>query len=83
MRDSRAPLADWIAARFRAKPLADDAGNATGLITGYHEPELSGSLQRESPRQTPLYRRPHHAPVAQAHPARSLHLEEEGLDRVV
>ncbi|HWS76221.1 MAG TPA: MltA domain-containing protein [Quisquiliibacterium sp.] len=70
MRDSRAPLAEWIAARFRAKPLADDAGNATGLITGYHEPELSGSLQRESPRQTPLYRRPPEA-VLRDRPSRT------------
>lgn len=58
LRTAQPPLRDWIAARFRARPLAGDDGSTTGLITGYHEPELTGSLQRESAAQTPLHRRP-------------------------
>ncbi len=33
-------------------------GEAKGLITGYYEPELNGSLQRSGPYNVPLYRRP-------------------------
>ena len=53
-----AELRAWIERRFVAWPLADDKGRREGLITGYHEPLLSGSLQRENDRQTPLYSPP-------------------------
>lgn len=64
-----AGLAGWISARFKARPLTDEAGGATGLITGYHEPELTGSRVRESAGQVPLYRRPPDAVLA-ARPSR-------------
>lgn len=70
LRSTPLPLRDWIADRFRARPLAGEDGAATGLITGYHEPELTGSLQRESPAQVPLYRRPPE-PVLRERPARA------------
>ena len=41
-----------------AHPLTADDGATQGLITGYHEPELTGSRQRESAAQGPLYQRP-------------------------
>ena len=41
-----------------AWPLADDKGRRDGLITGYHEPLLSGSLTRENEQQTPLFAPP-------------------------
>ena len=72
-----AGLAGWISARFRAKPLTDDAGGTTGLITGYHEPELTGSRARESAGQVPLYRRPPDAVLA-ARPSRE-RIETGGL----
>lgn len=72
-----AGLAAWISARFRAKPLTDDAGGTTGLITGYHEPELTGSRARESAGQVPLYRRPPDAVLA-ARPSRE-RIETGGL----
>ena len=53
-----ADLRQWIERRFVAWPLADDKGRREGLITGYHEPLLTGSLARESDRQTPLYAPP-------------------------
>ncbi|NBQ89458.1 MAG: hypothetical protein EBU07_18760, partial [Betaproteobacteria bacterium] len=53
-----AELRAWIERRFVAWPLADDKGRREGLITGYHEPLLTGSLQRENDRQTPLYAPP-------------------------
>ena len=51
-------LRGWIERRFVAWPLADEKGRRDGLITGYHEPLLTGSLQRENDRQTPLYAPP-------------------------
>lgn len=50
-------LREWIAARFEAWPL-QDANGATGLLTGYYEPVVTGSRTRESALQEPLYRRP-------------------------
>lgn len=50
-------LREWIAARFDAWPL-QDANGATGLLTGYYEPVVTGSRTRESALQAPLYRRP-------------------------
>ncbi len=51
-------LRAWIERRFQAWPLAGENGDPVGLITGYHEPVLTGSRERESPGQVPLYRRP-------------------------
>jgi len=51
-------LRAWIAHRFAAWPLAGESGDRVGLITGYHEPVLTGSRERESPDQVALYRRP-------------------------
>lgn len=51
-------LRAWIERRFVAWPLVDDRGRREGLITGYHEPLLSGSLQRESDQQVALYAPP-------------------------
>jgi len=48
----------WIESRFIARPLVDAQGRDQGLITGYHEPLLSGSLVRETAAQAPLYRLP-------------------------
>ncbi len=53
-----AELRAWIEGRFVAWPLADDKGRREGLITGYHEPLLTGSLERENDRQTPLFSPP-------------------------
>ena len=51
-------LRSWIERRFVAWPLADDKGRRDGLITGYHEPLLTGTLQRENDRQIPLFAPP-------------------------
>jgi len=51
-------LRAWIETRFEAWPLTNRDGSATGLITGYHEPLLTGSRQRESPGQVALYQPP-------------------------
>ena len=50
-------LKDWIATRFSAWPLARDDGRP-GLLTGYYEPVMSGSREREHAGQAPLYRSP-------------------------
>lgn len=57
-RANRERLRAWIEARFVARPLAGANGDATGLITGYHEPELLGSRARLAAGQVPLHRRP-------------------------
>ena len=75
--DRDAALADWIATRFQARALTGDDGSPVGLITGYHEPELTGSRARESADQVPLYRRPPDAVLA-ARPARE-RIETRGL----
>jgi len=51
-------LRSWIESRFEARALIDAQGSAQGLITGYYEPLLRGSRQRESASQVPLYARP-------------------------
>lgn len=51
-------LRAWIERRFEAWPLAGANGDTLGLITGYHEPLLTGSRERETPKQVPLLRRP-------------------------
>ncbi|MFP5405127.1 MAG: murein transglycosylase A, partial [Gammaproteobacteria bacterium] len=52
------PLRHWIESRFVAWPLRGAGGEDVGLITGYHEPLVTGSREQESAAQTPLYRRP-------------------------
>ena len=51
-------LLQWINQRFDAWPVTNANGAARGLLTGYFEPVFSGSLQRESPTQVPLYLMP-------------------------
>ncbi len=51
-------LKEWVQQRFVARPVTGADGNADGLITGYHEPALTGSLVRRDVRQEPVYRRP-------------------------
>lgn len=63
-------LRDWLEQRFRAQPIAGADGAREGLVTGYHEPELSGSRLRASPDQVPLYRRPPEQ-VLRARPTRA------------
>jgi membrane-bound lytic murein transglycosylase A len=48
----------WLARRFEARLLRAPDGSDRGLITGYYEPELRGSRDRESASQVPLLRRP-------------------------
>jgi membrane-bound lytic murein transglycosylase A len=57
-RRERTQLRDWLGRRFEARLLRAPDGNDRGLITGYYEPELRGSRERESPSQVPLLRRP-------------------------
>jgi membrane-bound lytic murein transglycosylase A len=71
------PIGAWVERRFVATPLTDDDGNAVGLITGYYEPLLTGSRERASPSQAPLYRRPP-AHVLASSPTRA-RIEREGL----
>lgn len=42
---------DWLQTRFAASPLASATGGDSGLLTGYHEPQVDGSRVRESTRQ--------------------------------
>jgi membrane-bound lytic murein transglycosylase A len=51
-------LRAWIEKRFVAWPLLGADGGELGLITGYHEPLLTGSRHREHAGQAPVYRRP-------------------------
>ncbi len=53
-----AALKAWIASRFQAWPVLGADNNDTGLITGYHEPILSGSRIRENGGQAAVYKRP-------------------------
>ena len=52
-----APLR-WLTHRFEPQLLRGADGSEQGLITGYYEPELTGSRQRESASQVPLLARP-------------------------
>lgn len=52
------PFRAWVEATFIARPLSDAQGRDQGLITGYHEPLLSGSVSRESASQAPAYQLP-------------------------
>ncbi len=58
MRSEKAALRAWLERRFELLPLRNAAGEDRGLITGYFEPELNGSLTRETARQVPLLLRP-------------------------
>lgn len=51
-------LRRWLAARFEPVLLRAPDGADRGVITGYYEPVLTGSLRREHDRQVPLRRRP-------------------------
>lgn len=57
MRQSES-LRRWLESRFEARALTDAQGRDEGLITGYHEPLLTGSLRREHDGQVPLYKLP-------------------------
>jgi membrane-bound lytic murein transglycosylase A len=46
-------LRNWLAQHFVARELVD-ADSPDGLITGYYEPLLTGSLAKERPDQVPL-----------------------------
>ncbi len=50
---SASRLRAWLEQRFRAWPLHDTP--KTGLLTGYFEPVVTGSLARERREQVPLY----------------------------
>lgn len=43
---------------FVAWPVVEDRGRGVGLLTGYHEPAVSGSRTRRHEGQAPLYRLP-------------------------
>ena len=51
------PIGSWLRSRFVARELVD-TDQRDGLITGYYEPLLTGSLVREHPGQVPLRARP-------------------------
>jgi len=57
-RRERGQPAAWLARRFEPRLLRAPDGSERGLITGYYEPELRGSRERESSTQVPLLRRP-------------------------
>ena len=54
--ESQSPRA-WLERRFQAQELVD-AARPEGLVTGYYEPLIHGSLTRESARQAPIRARP-------------------------
>jgi membrane-bound lytic murein transglycosylase A len=56
--DNQAAARAFIEANLQPLQISDANKGATGLFTGYYEPELSGSLQRGGDYQTPLYGRP-------------------------
>ncbi|MGB7300816.1 MAG: MltA domain-containing protein [Burkholderiaceae bacterium] len=51
-------LKQWIRQHFDAWQLINRLGAGDGLLTGYYEPLLTGSLTRENPDQVALYARP-------------------------
>ena len=57
-RNNRQQLHAWLETRFEPRLLRSANGRDRGLITGYYEPELSGSRERESASQVPLLGRP-------------------------
>lgn len=50
-------LQAWITQRFVARELVDEESPA-GLVTGYYEPLLTGSLAKDRPNQVPLRGQP-------------------------
>ncbi|MEZ5651493.1 MAG: MltA domain-containing protein [Burkholderiaceae bacterium] len=52
--DERA-MRQAIARGFVAWPIVEDTGLGVGLMTGYHEPLVTGSRERQSETQAPLY----------------------------
>lgn len=57
-RTQRSTPLRWLTHRFEPQLLRGADGSEQGLITGYYEPELTGSRQRESASQVPLLARP-------------------------
>jgi len=55
--DNRA-ITRFFEQRFAPYRMINDDGSTTGTITGYYEPRLQGSLQRQGRYQVPLYRLP-------------------------
>ena len=53
-RDSKA-IRQYFENNFQAYEVRNTAGNDTGLITGYYEPVMNGSLTRTSAYTVPLY----------------------------
>lgn len=58
LRPEPARLREFIEDHFLAWPLQPPGPSRPGLLTGYHETLLTGSLQRESDAQVPLYAPP-------------------------
>jgi len=48
----------FLERHFQPYAVADGTGDGEGLITGYFEPEVTGSLTRRASDQVPLYRPP-------------------------
>jgi membrane-bound lytic murein transglycosylase A len=71
MRPEPARLREFIETRFRAWPLQPVAAGRPGLLTGYHETLLTGSRQRESDTQVPLYAPPSRPPGGEPLPDRA------------
>jgi len=51
-------LKRWVRANFEAWPVISRHGANEGLLTGYYEPVITGSLTRTSETQAPLYAKP-------------------------
>ncbi len=71
LRPAPAELRDFIETHFRAWPLQARDNARPGMLTGYHEPLLTGSRQRESASQAPLYMPPAPAPDGSPLPDRA------------
>lgn len=56
--DSHASIREFIETRFTPHELSDERGARSGMLTGYYEPLVRGSRQREGPYQFPIYRKP-------------------------
>ncbi len=70
-RPEPARLRDFIEANFLAWPMQPPGAARPGMLTGYHEALLTGSRQRESPSQVPLYAPPAPPPDGAALPDRA------------
>jgi membrane-bound lytic murein transglycosylase A len=76
-RDQRGKLRAWIEARFEPRLLRNEDGSEHGLLTGYYEPLLTGSLARRSSGQVALHRQPP-AQLLAGRPSRA-RIENENL----